>query len=175
MHNQHPDFGRRISVHRPSLGWLWWLVLCVAPLLLVTAVATVYAVMSLRPNSSTSVVGSFVFLGGSGLILLLVGAACFGEFRKWYATRTPKLVIYERGFTCESAGKKKGHHESCSWDDIKDITFSRLEVKTKNSPARRVSVIRAIVKQDGTVIGFAETLNLQKITNLIAEQRKRAA
>jgi hypothetical protein len=82
MHNQHPDFGKRLSVHRSSLGWLWWLVLCVAPLLLVTAVAAVYAVMSLTPNSSTSVVGPFVFLGGSGLILLLVGAACFSEFRK---------------------------------------------------------------------------------------------
>ncbi len=168
MQNPHNDFGERRTVHRASLGWLWWLVLCVAPILLVTAVAAVYAVMSITPNSSGNVVGAFGFLGGSCLILALVGAACLSDFRKWYATRTVKLVIYEKGLTYEN----KGHRESCSWGDIKDINFKLIEVKIKNSAPRRVSVMRSIVKRDGTVISFAETLNLRKITSLITEQRK---
>ena len=69
-----------------------------------------------------------------------------------------KLVIYEKGLTYEN----QGHRESCSWDDIKDINFKLIEVKIKNSAARRVSVMRSIVKRDGTVISFAETLNLQR-------------
>ncbi len=143
------------------MGWLWWLVLCVAPLLLVTAVAAVFAIKSVTP-------GAFGCLGGAGLVLLLVGAACFSEFRKWSTTRTVKLVIYEKGLTYEC----EGHRESCSWGDIKDINFKRIEVKTKHSAWRKVSVVRSIVKRDGTVISFAETLNLEKITSLISEQRK---
>ena len=102
------------------------------------------------------------------MLLALVGAACLSDFRKWYATRTVKLVIYEKGLTYES----KGHRESCSWGDIKDINFKFIEVKTKHTAPRRVSVVRSIVKRDGTVISLAETLNLQKITSLTAEQRK---
>jgi hypothetical protein len=78
-------------------------------------------------------------------------------------------VIYQKGLTYES----KGHRESCSWDAIKDINFKLIEVKTKNSAPRKVSVIRSIVRRDGTVISFAETLNLKKITDLITTRRGR--
>ena len=148
--------------------------MCVAPILLLTAVAAVYAIKSIttippaaKGNSSGNVAGAFGCLGASGLLLALVGAACLSDFRKWYSTRTVKLVIFEKGLTYES----KGHRESCSWGDIKDINFKLIEVKIKNSAPRRVSVMRSIVKRDGTVISFAETLNLKKITSLIIEQR----
>jgi hypothetical protein len=141
---------------------------------LVTAVAVVYAINSARTagegDSLGNLAGPFGCLGGSGLLLALVGAACLSDFREWYATRTVRLVIYQKGLTYES----KGHSESCSWDDIKDINFKLIEVKTKNSAPRKVSVMRSIVKKDGTVIGFAETLNLQKITSLITTNRGRA-
>lgn len=97
------------------------------------------------------------------MLLALVGAACLSDFRNWYATRTVRLVIYQKGLTYES----KGHSESCSWDDIKDINFKLIEVKIKNSALRKVSVMRSIVKRDGTVISFAETLDPEKITSLI--------
>lgn len=146
-----------------------------APILLITAVAAVFAVKSItlvtptgQGNPSGSVVGAFGCLGGSGLLLVLIGAVCLSDFRKWYGTRTVKLVIYEKGLTYEN----QGHTESCSWADIKDINFNLIEIKTKNSAPRRVSVMRSIVKGDGTVISFAETLNLGKITSLITEQRK---
>ncbi|MEP6920342.1 MAG: hypothetical protein ABI967_04390 [bacterium] len=161
MQNPYTDFGERRTIYRASLGWLWWLVLCVAPLLLVTAVAAVFAIKSVTP-------GAFSCLGGAVLVLVLVGAACLSEFRKWYATRTVQLVIYEKGLTYESEGRR----QSCSWDEIKDINFKRIEVKIKHSAPRKVSVIRSIVKGDGTLISFAETLNLEKFTLQIAEQRK---
>lgn len=174
MPNFHTDFGKKRSVHRASLGWMWWLVLCVAPILLVTAVAGVYAISSARTagkgDSLSNLAGPFGCLGGSGLLLALVGAACLSDFRKWYATRTVKLAIYQKGFTYET----KGHMESCQWGDIKHIDFKLIEVKSKNSAPRKVSVIRSVVKRDGTVISFAETLNLQKITSLINTSRGKA-
>lgn len=149
----------------------------VAPILIVTAVAAVYAVKSITPmlaagkgNSSGNVAGAVGCLGGSGLLLALVGAACLSDFRTWYATRTVRLVIYQKGLTYES----NGHRESCSWGDIRDINFKLIEVKIKNSAPRKVSVMRSIVKRDGTVISFAETLNLKKITNLITTNRGKA-
>ena len=147
----------------------------VAPIFLVTAVAAVFAVKSITPilptgkgNSSGNVAGAFGCLGGSGLLFALVGAACLSDFRTWYATRTVKLVIYQKA----SPTRAKGHRESCSWGDIQDINCKLIEVKSKHSVPRRVSVMRSIVKRDGTVISFAETLNLKKITSLITEQRK---
>jgi uncharacterized protein YqgC (DUF456 family) len=109
MQNSHTDLGERRTVHRASLSWLWWLVLCVAPILLVTVVAAAYAGKSITPtlptgkgNSSGNVAGAFGCLGGSGLLLALAGAACLSDFRKWYSTRTVKLVIYENGLSYES-------------------------------------------------------------------------
>ena len=152
----YPELGEKRSVHRASLGWLWLLVLCVAPLLLVTAAAAVFAVTSITP-------GSFLCLGGSGLFLTIIAAMCLSDFRKWSATRRVRLAIYEQGFTYEN----KGHTESCLWTDIERIDYRPIEVSSKHSSPRKVSVIRSIVKRDGTVIGLAETLNLRKITSLI--------
>lgn len=153
---KYPELGEKRSVHRASLAWLWLLILCVAPLLLVTAAAAIFAVTSRTP-------GPFLCLGGSGLFLAVLAAMCVSDFRKWSATRTVRLAIYEQGFTYEN----KGHMESCRWPDIERIDFRPIEVRSKHSPPRTVSVIRSIVKRDGAVIGLADTLNLQKITKLI--------
>jgi len=152
----YPALGKRASTHRPSLAWLWLLIFCVTPLLLVTAAAAVFAVTSITP-------GPFLCLGGSGLFLIILGAMCLSDFRKWSPTRTVRLAIYEQGFTYEN----KGHTETCRWTDIERIDFRPIEVRSKHSPTRKVSVIRSIVKRDGTVIGLADTLNLRKITGLI--------
>lgn len=151
----HPQLGERRSVHRPSLAWLWLVLLCVIPVLIVTAAAAAYAVTSITP-------GSFLCPGGSGLFLIILGALCLSDFRKWSTTRTVRLAIYEQGLTYEN----KGSMESCRWADIERIDFRPIEVRSKHSPSRKVSVIRSIVKRDGTVIGLADTLNLQRITRL---------
>jgi hypothetical protein len=124
--------------------------------LLVTAAAAVNVVTATTP-------GPFICLGGLGLFLALVGAMCVSDFRRWSATRTVRLAIYEQGFTYEN----KGHREFCRWSDIERIDFRPIEIRGKHSPPRKVSVIRSIVKSDGTVIGLADTLNLQRITRLI--------
>lgn len=177
MQNHHPELGERRSLHRASVSWLWLLVLCVAPVLLVTVVAAVYALNSFTPlltgrkgDVPGNVAGPFACLGGSGLLLALAGAVCISDFRKWAATRTVKLVIHQKGFTYEN----KGHIESCQWTDIQHVDFKRIEVKTKHSAPRKVSVIRSIVKKDGTVITLAEMLDLTKITELISTAREKA-
>jgi hypothetical protein len=152
----YPELGEKRSTHRASLAWLWLLIFCVVPVFLVTAAAAVYAVTSITP-------GPFACLGGSLLLLVVLGAMCVSDFRKWSATRTVELVIYQKGFTYEN----KGQLESCLWSDIERVDFRPFEVRSKHSPPRRISVIRAIVKRDGTVIGVADTLNLRKITALI--------
>jgi hypothetical protein len=171
MQNSLPDFGAQRSVHRPSLSWLMWLLLGVVPILLLTVVAAVFAVDSLtrwsghgRGAAAGNAAAPFACLGGSGLLLLVAGAVCFSDFRKWQTTRTVKLVIYEQGFSYES----KGEIETCRWTEIEHIDYRRIEVKKgKYASARRANVVRSVVKQDGTMITFAETLDLEKITKLI--------
>jgi len=177
MQNHQRDLGERRSVHRASLAWVWLLALAVAPLALVTAVAALFAFNSIFPvlsESNRDALGripSFVCLGAAGLLLLLAAGACISDFRKWLATRTAGLIIYQNGFTYKS----KGHMETCHWDEIKHIDFRFIEVKAKHSAPRKVSVIRSIVKTDGTVISPAETLNLQKITNVVKTARGAAS
>jgi hypothetical protein len=79
------------------------------------------------------------------------------------------LVIHERGFTYEN----QGHLETCLWREIKDINFRLIEVKAKHSSARKVRVIRSVVKTDGAMISLAETLNLKKITEQITTAREK--
>jgi hypothetical protein len=109
-------------------------------------------------------------VGGIGLILALLAGFLFSEARKWYRTRTVRLKIYERGFTYE----EQDRIQVCAWNEIKDITHRMIKIHPTHSPSRRISVIRSIVKQDGTVIVLAETLNLLKLTKLITEGKKSA-
>ena len=90
------------------------------------------------------------------------------DFRKWSATRTVQLRIYQEGFTYES----KGQIEVYRWDEIEDINFRVIEIHSKHSAPTKVRVIRSIEKRDGTVINLAETLNLIKITELITKAKK---
>ena len=109
-----------------------------------------------------------IFLGVPVLLLVLISSFLWKDFRKWLATRTSKLMIFDRGFTYETGGRI----ETCHWDDIKDITFRRVEVASKHSPPKRVNLIRSIVKKNGEMISLAETLNLTSITKLITAARK---
>ena len=112
--------------------------------------------------------GPLICLGVSALCLALFGSFLVSDFRKWSATRTVKLVIYQAGFTYES----KGEMDACRWDEIKDINFRVIEIHSKHSAPRKERVIRSIVKRDGKVIDLAETLNLIKITRLITSAKK---
>jgi hypothetical protein len=96
------------------------------------------------------------------LLALLIGFLV-GEFRKWYATRSVRLKIFERGFTYEEHDRL----QVCAWHEIKDITHRKIKMHSWYSAARRINVIRSVVKMDGTVISLAETLNLHKLTALI--------
>jgi len=121
-------------------------------------------------NSLTSgpILGPAICLGVPVLLLALVSSFLLKDFRKWSATKTSKLMIFEKGFSYETGGRI----ETCHWDDIKDITFRRVEVASKHSPPGRVNLIRSIVRKDGEMISLAETLNLTSITKLITAARK---
>ncbi len=108
-----------------------------------------------------------ICLGVSSLCFTLFGSFLISDFRKWSATRTVQLRIYQAGFTYES----KGQIEALRWDEIKDINFRVKEIHSKHSAPTKVRVIRSIVKRDGTVIDLAETLNLIKITKLISKAK----
>jgi hypothetical protein len=126
-------------------------------------------------NSSTpkvepvnAIVGPALCLGVPVLLLAVVSIFLLQDFRKWSATRKSKLMIFEKGFSYET----ESGLETCHWDDIKDITFRRVEVAGKHSRPRRVNLIRSIVKKDGEMISLAETLDLTSITKLITAARK---
>ena len=109
----------------------------------------------------------FGCLGVIGLILALLIGFLVSEIRKWYPTRSVRLKIFENGFTYQDRDKI----QACAWNEIKDITHRTVMVHSKHSAPRRVSVIRSIVKMDGTVIVLAETLNLHKLTSLFTDAK----
>lgn len=106
----------------------------------------------------------FGCLGAAGLILAILIGFLVSEIRKWRPTKGVRLKIFERGFTYRD---HKGI-EACAWNEIRDITHRTVRVHSKHSAPRTVSVIRSVVKNDGTVIVLAETLNLHKLTTLIS-------
>lgn len=112
--------------------------------------------------------GPLACLGASSLCLLIIVSFLISDFRKWSATRTVRLNLYSEGLTYES----KGQCETFRWDEIKDINFKVIEIRSKHSPPRKTRVIRSITKRDGTVVSLAETLNVIKITELITKARK---
>jgi hypothetical protein len=165
MANHHQDLGELRSVHRPSTVRLWLMALVALALLSFVLLGLLALLNSL---TSGAILGPTICFAVPLLLLALVSSFLLKDFRKWSATRTSKLMVFEKGFTYESGGRT----ETCHWDDIKDITFRRVEVASKHSPPRRVNLIQSIVKKDGEMISLAETLNLTRITKLITAARK---
>ena len=167
MQNHSPDLGDLRSVHRPSTIRLWLMSVIALGLLVPVILGIVLTLDSINSGFSGSkdhkLSGPLVCVGTSSLLFVLFGSFLISDFRKWSATRTVKLTIYQKGFTYEN----KGRREVCHWDEIKDITHRVVEIRSKHSAPRRVRVIRSVVRRDGEMISLAETLNLVKITKLI--------
>ena len=172
----HPqDLGELRSVHRPTTVRLWLMGLVVIALLSFVVVRLLALLNSSSAGPATNkgpvldtIVGPAICLGVPVLLLALVSSFLLKDLRKWSASRTSKLMIFDKGFSYESAGQI----ETCRWDDIQDITFRRVEVTSKHSPPRKVNVVRSIVRKDGEMISLPETLNLERITRLITAARK---
>jgi hypothetical protein len=174
MQNNHLNLGELRSVIRPSTIRIWIMLVVSLGLLMAVvlgAFLTLDSFTSLfRLNKErTAAAGPVVCLGVSSLCLAIFSLFLIGDFRKWSATRTIQLRIYQAGFTYES----KGQTETYRWDEIKDINFRVIEIHSKHSAPTKVRVIRSIVKNDGTVINLAETLDLMKITKLITNAAKK--
>ena len=174
MTDYHHDLGELRSVHRPSSIRIWLIGLVALALLSFVILGLLAILNSLASGSDNKegslnrVFGQLICLGAPGLMLALIWSFLVKDFRSWSATRTAKLTIFQKGFAYESEGRL----ETCHWDEIKDITFRRVEVKSKYSAPRKVNLIRSIVKKDGEMISLAETLNLTRITKLITAARK---
>lgn len=173
--NYHLNLGELRSVIRPSTVHIWIMVVLSLGLLMAVmlgALLTLDSFTSLftlkKEGTPVAVSGPLVCLGVSGLCLAIFSSFLIGDFRKWSATRTIQLRIYQEGFTYESKGQKEAYR----WEEIKDINFRVIEIHSKHSVPTKVRVIRSIVRSDGTVINLAETLNLIKITELITNATK---
>lgn len=172
MPNYHPSLGELHSAHRPAAARLWIMAVISLGLLLAVLLGALLTVDSFTSLFTQTTVerasGPLVCLGVSSLCLALFGSFLISDFRKWSATRTVKLRIYQAGFTYES----KSQTEAARWDEIKDINFRVIEIHSKHAAPTKMRVIRSIVKKDGTVIDLAKTLNLIKITRLITGKKK---
>lgn len=176
MQSGHPNLGELRSEHRPSTVRIWIMVMISLSLLMGVLLGslltldsfTAFFTQTSKEESTTRATGPLICLGVSSLCLALFGSFLISDFRKWSATRTVKLMIYQEGFTYES----KGQTEVCRWGEIKDINFRVIEIRSKHSAPTKARVIRSIVKQDGKVIDLPETLNLMKITKLITSLKK---
>ena len=171
MQNHHPNLGGLQSVHRPLVFHLWaWLLVGFAPLFLVLlgAVLTFDVFRHSPEKTSETVSNALACIGCPGLVLAVLGAVWISEFRKWYATKTAVLKIYEKGFTYES----KDQFDDCRWDEIKHLRFRLVPTYSRAFPGMKVKAIRAVVKTDGKVINIADTLNVRKITEIITTAKK---
>lgn len=168
MHRLDNKLGELRSVHRPSTWQIWFLaMISLAPLFLLALgiVILIDDFVHGRAQGANKLLTPIGCLGGLGLILALLIGFLFSEFRKWFPTRSVRLKIFERGFTYEDHNQT----QVCAWDEIKDITHRKVKIQRWHSASRRISIIRSVVKRDGTVIVLAETLNLHKLTRLITE------
>jgi hypothetical protein len=104
------------------------------------------------------------------LLLALIASFWIKDYRKLSKTKTLRLTLYQNGFTYESDGQK----DSCRWEEIRDITHRSVQIHSKHAPPRRVRLIWSVLKKDGELISFAETLDLTKITRLIETARNEA-
>lgn len=177
MQSYRPNLGELRSVHRPPKPGLWPILMLSIPLLIIAALCTLLIFDSFTAvftegtkRLSDSVSNYLICMGGVGLLLALLGSILVSDYRAWSATRTVKLTIYQGGLTYESRGRV----EVCRWDEIEKIKFRFIEVHSKAFRAR-VRVIRSIVKRGGTVIEFAETLDLRQITELITTAQEEAS
>ncbi len=124
MQTQRPDLGKLTSVHRPSMVRLWLLAAIALGLLipiLLGIALTVESLTSFTSNTKESFArGSspLICVGAASLFLLLIGNFWIRDYRKWSATKTTRLTIYEKGLIYESEGRT----DSCRWEEIKDIT-----------------------------------------------------
>jgi hypothetical protein len=176
MQSYCPNLGELRSVHRPAKPRLWPTLMLGTPLLVIAALCTLLILDSFtgvftgsKEGPPDAVSNYFICMGVVGLLLALLGSISVSDYRAWSATRTVKLTIYREGFTYESQSRI----EACRWDEIEKIKSRLIEVHTKAFRAR-VKVIRSIVKKDGTVINFAETLDLRQITGLITTAKGEA-
>lgn len=160
------NLGELRSVHRPPIWRIGIMAMVSLGPLFLLGLGIVLLIDDFvhgRDLSLNKLSTRFGCLGGIGLLLALLIGFLVSEFRKWYRTRTVTLRIYEQGFTYEEQDRR----HVCAWNEIKDITHRTIKIHPRHSPSRRISVIRSIVKADGTVIVLAETLNLIKLTSLI--------
>jgi hypothetical protein len=164
--------GELRSVHRPTTWRIWILAMVSLGPLFLLGLSIVLLIDDFargRDANLSQLSTRFGCVGGIVLIMALLIGFLISEMRKWYPTRTVRLKIYEQGFTYEEQDRR----QVCAWNEIKDITHRTIKVHSKHSPPRRISVIRSIVKRDGTVIVLAETLNLHKLTSLITHEISR--
>ena len=140
--------------------------------LLPIVVSIVIGIDSLRsgPTSASEIVRTSLCLGGLLLFFLLFVILFRSEFRKWLPTRNHKLKIYDNGFTYE----RDKRVEVCLWNEIRDINFRMIDQVSKTSRGR-VSVIQSVIRRDGAVISFADTLKLKSITTTIKAAKSGAA
>ena len=176
MQSYRPNLGELRSTHRPSKPRLWLMLALSIPLLMIAALCTLIVLDSFtgvftgsKEGASDDFSNYFICMGGVGLLLALWGSILVSDYRAWSATRTVKLTIYQEGFTYES----RDRIEVCRWDEIEKIKFRFIEVPSTAFYRRRVRVIRSIIKRGGTVISLAETLALEKITELITTAKQK--
>lgn len=172
MQKDNHSLGELLSTHRPSTVRIWIMAVIALSLLMAVLLGALLTLDSFVSYSKGSWFGRaaspLVCLGASSLCLAIFSSFLISDFRKWSATRTVQLRIYQAGLTYQS----KGQIEACRWDEIKDTSFRVIEIHSKHSVPRKARVIRSIEKSDGTVINLAETLSQIEITELIIRARK---
>lgn len=172
VQNDQLNLGELRSTHRPSTIRLWIMAVIALALLMAVLLGILLTFDSFsnqsREGAFARAASPLACLAASSLWIVILGSFLISDFRKWSATRTVRLQVYQDGLSYES----KGHLEAYRWDEIKDINFKVIEIHSKHSTPRKAMVIRSIVTRNGSTINLADALNLIEITELITKAKK---
>jgi len=159
----YQDLGEIVRAYRPGKRFLIFLPIAAIGPLLLFGLAALVVVDDFRRGVQDQNPGNyFMCLGLLALLIGVLAAVWVSEFRRWRATRTVTLAIYQRGFTWE----ENGHVTKWRWDEIEKLRYRNVQIRSK-AVVRWAKLIKSIVKNDGTTIKLPETLELEPITKSI--------
>jgi hypothetical protein len=170
MLEQQYHLGRLISVHRPT-AWRMWLLAVLIVFGPIAMLLLMAVILINDPTAFDSIRDMLLCFGVLGLLTFVLGAVLLSDYRAWRKSRSICLSIFEDGIV----NRDNGNTFICRWNEIKHLRFKEIPWASRAFPGAKIKVIRAIVKTDGSVVSFPETLNLPRITEEISGLRRSAA
>ena len=163
------NLGRLEKAFHAKTSHLWLMPLIAAGPLLMFLLAAILSVDDFRQGSGNGLSGLsnyVICLGILGILIAILTAMWWSDFREWRRSRTVRLNIYENGFSWENDAPL----EMYRWDQIETIRMGKV-YHSSTILRGMISVIRAITIKGGRTIDLPEVLDLRRITEILTAKK----